>query len=316
MTIASASPNPAVEQIILPPVRDLGDDFKVRRALPTAHRRMVGPFIFLDQFGPMVFRAGAGLNVRPHPHIGLSTLTYLLDGEIVHRDSVGSVVTIRAGDVNWMTAGRGIVHSERTPAPLQATGGALFGHQIWVALPKALEEMAPGFSHHAQGALPGLDADGVSLTIIAGEAFGVRSPVPVYSDLIYADAVLKPGARLRLGAEYAERAVLVVSGEIEIAGQTGAFGATQLVVFKPNAEIVLHTRCGAHLMVVGGEPLPEPRHIYWNFVSSSTERIEQAKEDWRRGRFPEIAGETEFIALPPDPAPQRSSEQGSGSSSH
>ncbi|MGB8842336.1 MAG: pirin family protein [Aliidongia sp.] len=316
MTIASASPNPAVEQIILPPVRDLGDDFKVRRALPTAHRRMVGPFIFLDQFGPMVFRAGAGLNVRPHPHIGLSTLTYLLDGEIVHRDSVGSVVTIRAGDVNWMTAGRGIVHSERAPALLQATGGALFGHQIWVALPKALEEMAPGFSHHAQGSLPGLDADGVSLTVIAGEAFGARSPVPVYSDLIYADAVLKPGARLRLGAEYAERAVLVVSGEIEIAGQTGAFGETQLVVFKPNAEIVLHTRCGAHLMVVGGEPLPEPRHIYWNFVSSSTERIEQAKEDWRRGRFPEIAGETEFIPLPPDPAPRRSSEQDSGSSSH
>jgi redox-sensitive bicupin YhaK (pirin superfamily) len=281
-------------------VRDLGDGFKVRRALPSANRRMVGPFIFLDHFGPMVFRAGAGLNVRPHPHIGLSTLTYLLEGEMIHRDSLGSVQTIRAGDVNWMTAGRGIVHSERTPPPIQASGGSIFGQQIWVALPKAREEMAPGFSNHVEGSLPGVEADGVSLTIIAGEAFGKRSPVPVYSDLIYVDAVLKPGARLRIGVEHTERAVFVVSGEIDIAGQAGTFGETQLVVFKPGAEIVLHTLSGAHLMLVGGEPFPEPRHIYWNFVSSSKDRIEQAKDDWRRGRFPGIDGDTEFIPLPPD----------------
>jgi redox-sensitive bicupin YhaK (pirin superfamily) len=291
----------AVEQAILPPVRDLGGGFKVRRALPSAQRRMVGPFIFLDHFGPVVFRAGDGPNVRPHPHIGLSTLTYLLEGEMVHRDSAGHVETIRPGDVNWMTAGSGIVHSERSPAKLQAQGGTMFGQQIWVALPKALEETQPGFSHHADGTLPGLEADGASLTIVAGEAFGQRSPVPVFSDLMYVDVVLKPGARLQVPGDHIERAVFIVSGEIEVAGQTGSFGEAQFVVFKPGAEIILTARGGAHLMLVGGEPFPEQRHIYWNFVSSSTDRIEHAKDDWRHGRFPEIAGETEFIPLPPDP---------------
>ena len=239
MTISSVPSHLSVEQVILPPVRDLGDGFKVRRALPSAQRRMVGPFIFLDHFGPVVFRAGDGPNVRPHPHIGLSTLTYLLEGEMVHRDSAGHVEAIRPGDVNWMTAGSGIVHSERSPAKLQAQGGTMFGQQIWVALPKALEEMQPGFSHHADGTLPGLEADGVSLTVVAGEAFGQRSPVPVYSDLMYVDVVLKPGARLQVPAEHIERALFVVSGEVEIAGQTGTFGEAQFVVFKPGAEIVL-----------------------------------------------------------------------------
>jgi hypothetical protein len=301
MTITSAALDSTVEQAILSPVRDLGGGFEVRRALPSAQRRMVGPFIFLDHFGPIVFRAGAGPNVRPHPHIGLSTLTYLLEGEIVHRDSAGNVEAIRPGDVNWMTAGSGIVHSERSPAKVQAQGGTMFGQQIWVALPKALEEMQPGFSHHAEGTLPGLEADGVSLSVVAGEAFGKRSPVPVFSDLMYVDVVLDPGARLQIPAEHIERAVFVVSGEIEVAGQAGAFGEAQLVIFKPDAEIVLQARGGTHLMLVGGEPLSEPRRIYWNFVSSSKDRIEQAKDDWRHGRFPEIAGETEFIALPPDP---------------
>jgi redox-sensitive bicupin YhaK (pirin superfamily) len=305
VTISSVPSHLSVEQVILPPVRDLGDGFKVRRALPSAQRRMVGPFIFFDHFGPVVFRAGDGPNVRPHPHIGLSTLTYLLEGEMVHRDSAGNVETIRPGDVNWMTAGSGIVHSERSPAKLQARGGTMFGQQIWVALPKALEEMQPGFSHHAEGTLPGLEADGVSLTIVAGGAFGQRSPVPVYSDLMYVDVVLKPGARLQVPAEHIERALFVVSGEVEIAGQTGTFGEAQFVVFKPGAEVVLHSRPGAHVMLVGGEPLSEPRHIYWNFVSSSKDRIEHAKEDWRRGRFPEIAGETEFIPLPSDPSQKR-----------
>ena len=301
MTISSAAQD-AVERVILAPVRDLGDGFKVRRALPSAQRRMVGPFIFLDHFGPTVFRAGAGPNVRPHPHIGLSTLTYLLDGEMVHRDSVGSVETIRPGDVNWMTAGSGIVHSERSPAQVQARGGSMFGQQIWVALPKAREEMQPGFSNHAHTTLPRLEADGASLTIVAGEAFGRRSPVPVYSDLMYVDAVLKPDARLQAPAEHVERALFVVAGAIEVAGQTGTFGEAQLVVFKPGAEIVVRAPGGAHVMLVGGEPFAEPRHIYWNFVSSSKERIEQAKGDWRQGRFPEITGETEFIPLPPEPS--------------
>jgi redox-sensitive bicupin YhaK (pirin superfamily) len=298
MTISSAAQD-AVEQVILPPVRDLGG-FKVHRALPSAQRQMVGPFIFLDHFGPVVFRAGAAPNVRPHPHIGLATLTYLLKGEMVHRDSVGSVETIRAGDVNWMTAGSGIVHSERSPASVQAQGGSMFGQQIWVGLPKAMEEMQPGFSNHVRGALPGLEAEGVSLTVIAGEAFGQRSPVPVYSDLMYVDAVLKSGARLQVPPDHIERAVFIVSGEIEVAGQSVTFGDGQLVVFKPGAEIVLLARRDTHLMLVGGEPFSEPRHIYWNFVSSSKERIEQAKDDWRHARFPEIAGETEFIPLPPD----------------
>jgi redox-sensitive bicupin YhaK (pirin superfamily) len=298
MTISSAAG--AVEQVILPSVRDLGGGVNVRRALPSAQRQMVGPFIFLDHFGPTVFRSGAGPNVRPHPHIGLSTLTYLLEGEMVHRDSLGSVKAIRAGDVNWMTAGSGIVHSERSPANTQAQGGSMFGQQIWVALPKAMEEMQPGFSNHAKVALPGLEADGVSLTVIAGEAFLQRSPVPVHSDLMYVDAFLRSGSRLQVPPDHIERAVFVVSGEIEVVGQTGTFGDEQLVVFKPDAEIVLQARRDAHLMLVGGEPFAEPRHIYWNFVSSSKDRIEQAKDDWRRGRFPEIAGETEFIPLPPE----------------
>ena len=298
MTISSAAG--AVEQVILPSVRDLGGGVNVRRALPSAQRQMVGPFIFLDHFGPTVFRSGAGPNVRPHPHIGLSTLTYLLEGEMVHRDSLGSVKAIRAGDVNWMTAGSGIVHSERSPANTQAQGGSMFGQQIWVALPKAMEEMQPGFSNHAKVALPGLEADGVSLTVIAGEAFLQRSPVPVHSDLMYVDAFIRSGSSLQVHPDHIERAVFVVSGEIEVVGQTGTFGDEQLVVFKPDAEIVLQARRDAHLMLVGGEPFAEPRHIYWNFVSSSKDRIEQAKDDWRRGRFPEIAGETEFIPLPPE----------------
>ena len=196
MTISSAAQG-TVEQLILPPVRDLGG-FKVRRALPSAQRQMVGPFIFLDHFGPVVFRAGAAPNVRPHPHIGLATLTYLLEGEIVHRDSLGSVEAIHPGDVNWMTAGSGIVHSERPPANVQAQGGSIFGQQIWVALPKAMEEMQPGFSNHRKGTLPRLDDNGVSTTVVAGDAFGQKAPIPVYSDLMYVDAVLKANARLQI----------------------------------------------------------------------------------------------------------------------
>lgn len=309
MTTSSA-PSDFVEHVVVPPVRDLGDGFAVRRALPSVRRRTVGPFVFLDHFGPTVFAAGTGQQIRPHPHIGLSTLSYLFEGEIVHRDSAGNVATIRPGDVNWMTAGSGIVHSERSPAKVVAQGGTMFGQQIWVALPRALEEMQPGFTHHAEDTLPGLEADGASLTIVAGEAFGLRSPVPVYSDLMYVDVVLRPGARLQLPAEHVERAIYVVSGEVDVKGQTGAFGKTQFVVFKPGAEIVLQALSCAHLTLLGGEPFPERRHVYWNFVSSSKDRIEQAKDDWRQGRFPNIAGETEFIPLPPERSRIASAEPG------
>jgi redox-sensitive bicupin YhaK (pirin superfamily) len=295
VTISNASSDFPVERVILPALRDLAAEFKVRRALPSAQRLMVGPFILLDHFGPMAFRAGAGLTVPPHPHVGTASLTYLLQGQLFHRDSLGTARAVRAGDVNWMTAGSGIVHLERNP-PTACGGGSLFGQQIWVALPRALEEQAPGFSHHDECDLPSLESEGASLTVLAGEAFGQRSPVPVHSDLMYVDVVLKPNARLAVPIEHLERAAFVVSGEIEAAGQTFAEG--QLVIFSPGAPIVLQAKRAAHVMLLGGEPFPEPRHVYWNFVSSSQDRIRQAADDWRNGRFPRIAGETDVVILP------------------
>jgi redox-sensitive bicupin YhaK (pirin superfamily) len=296
------SPVDGAELVILPPVRDLGDGFTVRRALPSAHRRMVGPFIFFDQMGPTVFDAGQALDVRPHPHIGLATITYLLDGEIMHRDSLGSVQPIRPGEVNWMTAGSGIVHSERSGPEVRAQGGNLFGLQTWVALPARHEEAAPGFAHHKADAIPSAEADGARVTVVVGTSDGMRSPVATLSDVLFVDIVLAPGARYPLRAEHAERAIYVVAGAIEVAGQTGSFAAGELVVFKPGAELVLRARGDTRLMLVGGEPFPEQRHIYWNFVSSRPERIEQAKEDWRHGRFAPVPGEQDFIPLPPEPA--------------
>ncbi|USI71681.1 pirin family protein [Sphingomonas morindae] len=305
MTVQSSS-NPSVETIILPPVRDLGDGFTVRRALPSAHRRMVGPFIFFDQMGPVRFGPGEGLDVRPHPHIGLSTVTYLLDGEILHRDSLGVVQPIRPGAVNWMTAGSGIVHSERSAPEMRASGGGLYGLQTWVALPKAHEETDPAFSHHAAETIPVAEAEGVRLTVVAGTLDGLRAPAPVLSDLLYADVQLDAGARYRLSAEHIERAAYVITGAIGIAGQTGGFEANALVVFKPGAEIVIEARGGpARIMLAGGEPLAEPRHIFWNFVHSDPARIEQAKEDWRRDRFAHVPHETDFIPLPDAPPPVR-----------
>ncbi|PTQ10309.1 hypothetical protein CLG96_12630 [Sphingomonas oleivorans] len=294
-----------IEMVILPPVRDLGDGFQVRRALPSAKRRMVGPFIFFDQMGPTLFDTGEGLDVRPHPHIGLATVTYLLEGEILHRDSVGSVQPIRPGAVNWMTAGSGIVHSERTAPDMRAAGGPLFGLQTWVALPTALEESAPSFIHHPADALPLIEEEGRSIKLIAGTMLGQASPVKTASDMIYADVALDHGARFRVETDHIERALYVISGAIEVEGQTGAFEMNQLVVLKPGAEILLRARGATRLMLVGGEPLPEKRHIYWNFVSSSADRIEQAKEDWRARRFADVPGETEFIPLPEEPKPVR-----------
>lgn len=295
----------AVEAIILPPVRDLGDGFQVRRALPSPHRRMVGPFIFYDQMGPAAFRSGEGLDVRPHPHIGLATVTYLLEGEILHRDSVGSVQAIRPGEVNWMTAGAGITHSERTAPEVRAAGGGLFGLQAWVALPTSHEETAPAFDHYKADAIPSTEADGVRLTLIAGRHDGLISPVKTLSDMVYGDLSLTPGARYQLRAEHVERAIYVVEGAVTTDGQTGTFVAGELVVFKPGAEIILSSERGARLMLIGGEPFPERRHIYWNFVSSRQDRIEQAKEDWRARRFAEVPEEPDFIPLPDEPAPVR-----------
>lgn len=289
-----------VEAIILPNVRDLGG-FSVRRVLPSALRRMVGPFIFFDQMGPVKFSAGEASDVRPHPHIGLSTLTYLFDGEMIHRDSAGHTETIRAGEVNWMTAGGGIVHSERFPETVHTRGGNLFGTQIWVALPKASEEIAPAFSHHGNPALPAFTDSGSRITLVAGSGFGETSPVPVYSDLMYVDIRLEAGSRFKVPVEHVERAAYVVSGGVSVDGQDGVFPPDQLIVFKPGAEVILAADGPTHLVLLGGEPFPEKRHVYWNFVSSSKERIETAKADWRARKFPEIAGETEFIPLPPDP---------------
>ncbi len=289
----------AVDAVIVPRTRDLGGNFEVRRALPSVQRRMVGPFVFLDHIGPAVFAAGRGLDVRPHPHIGLATVTYLLDGELVHRDSLGSVQSIRPGDVNWMTAGRGIVHSERTAPERRQAESALFGLQCWVALPMRDEECDPAFVHLDAAQLPTEEGDGVSARIIAGECFGRRSPVQALSPLFYVDVQLQPQARLVVPALYAEQAIYVVGGGLDL-GRDGLHEAGQLLVLKPGASVTL-AASGAtptRLMLLGGEPMDGPRHLAWNFVSSSTDRIEQAKQDWRAGRFAHVPGETEFIPLP------------------
>jgi redox-sensitive bicupin YhaK (pirin superfamily) len=302
----SDAPHPessAIETIVIPRTADLGDGFTVRRALPSVERRMVGPFVFFDRMGPALLRPGSGLDVRPHPHIGLATVTYLFDGEILHRDSLGSVQPIRPGELNWMTAGRGIVHSERTPAQLRPRGSGVSGIQAWVALPRPEEETEPAFAHHAKDALPILADTGYQARLIAGTLGGVRAPAEVRSAMFYADVALEAGGRFRVPAEHIERAAYVVDGRIGVGAAAEAiFGADQLVVFAPGAEIVVAAIGGpARLMLFGGEPMDGPRHVWWNFVSSSKERIEQAKAEWRDGRFPAVPGETEFIPLPGEP---------------
>lgn len=288
----------AIEQVIVPRARDLGG-FSVRRALPSAQRQMVGPFIFFDQMGPAQFLSGQGIDVRPHPHIGLATVTYLFDGEITHRDSLGSALSIRPGEVNLMTAGRGIVHSERTGPEPRKIGQNLFGIQSWMALPKSHEESAPGFVHHAVSELPRFEGEGKRVRLILGSLYGETSPAVFPHDCFYAEAVLAPGAVIPLDPDYDERAVYLASGRVDIAGQT--FDAGQLLVFKPGDRISILAETNARLMLLGGEPMDGPRHIWWNFVSSSQERIDSAKEDWRQGRFSIVPGdETEFIPLPED----------------
>jgi redox-sensitive bicupin YhaK (pirin superfamily) len=291
------APPSGVELVIVPRAHDLGG-FEVRRALPATERQMVGPFIFFDQMGPGEFLAGGGLDVRPHPHIGLATVTYLFDGSILHRDSLGSRQPIVPGDVNWMTAGRGIAHSERTDAALRTRANRLFGIQSWVALPRAAEELPPHFVHHAATALPELSDGGTRLRLIAGEGWGVRSPVVTHSPLFYADADLAPGASLPLPEEHEERGAYVVQGAVDVAGTR--FVAGRMLLFRAGDRLALRAGPeGARLLLLGGAAMDGPRYLFWNFVSSSRERVEQAKADWREGRFGTVPGdEQEFIPLP------------------
>jgi hypothetical protein len=291
-----AAASEAIDLVIVPRSVDLGG-FAVRRALPHVRRRMVGPFIFLDHFGPVEFRAGQGIDVRPHPHIGLATVSFLFDGEITHRDSLGSAAAIRPGDVNLMTAGRGIVHSERTAPDHRAGGEHLHGLQLWLAMPAGDEEIAPTFAHHDQAELPIVAGDGKSVRLIIGSLYGKRSPVPTLSDTIFADAMLTPGATLPVDADSEERALYVVAGEIEIAGDR--FAAGRLLVLRPGDPMSVTATSEARLVLLGGAAMDGPRHIWWNFVSSRKERIEQAKADWKLRRFDTVPGdEAEFIPLP------------------
>lgn len=285
-----------IETIVVPRSRDLGG-FEVRRALPSIERRMIGPFVFLDQMGPAQFDAGKGVDVRPHPHINLATVTYLYAGEIFHRDTLGSAQAIQPGDLNWMSAGRGIAHSERTAPDLRASGSPLFGLQAWVALPADKEETDPTFDHYAKSELPTLDGEGKDVRVVAGSLFGKRSPAKVLSDLFYVDARLDAGASIPLDPEYEERGAYITEGEIEIAGDR--FGAGRLLVFRPGDRITIRAVTPARFMLLGGASLDGPRHLWWNFVSSRKDRIEQAKEDWKAGRFGTVPGDDkEFIPLP------------------
>lgn len=286
----------AIERVIIPRARDLGG-FEVRRALPSAQKQMIGPFIFFDQMGPAEFLVGQGIDVRPHPHIGLATVTYLFQGEMWHRDSLGTSMVIKPGEVNLMTAGRGIVHSERETSSAKARPRSLFGIQAWLALPKSNEATAPAFVHAGLDELPRIAADGKRVRLILGEAYGARSPVEFPHPALYAEAVLSPGALLPFDAHYDERAIYVASGEIDIAGDR--FEAGRLLVLNPGDRISILALTNARLMLLGGEPMDGPRHIWWNFVSSSKDRIDAAKADWSAGRFGLVPGDDkEHIPLP------------------
>jgi len=287
---------PELAAVIDARTRDLGG-FTVGRVLPSTARKLIGPFIFFDHMGPAVFTPGRGIDVRPHPHIGLATVTYLFEGEIVHRDNLGSHQPIRPGDVNWMTAGRGIAHSERTGPGTRQAGSRLDGLQLWVALPLQHEETAPEFHHHPARDLPSLAIAGAQVRVLAGAAYGVTSPVRTFSPLFYVDAAIPAGCELPLPNEHEERAAYVVSGVIECGNERAEHG--RMLVFTPGAAVTLRAVSDARIALIGGAPIDGERHIFWNFVSSSRTRIEQAKRDWREGRFARVPGdEQEFIPLP------------------
>lgn len=289
----------ALEQLLEGRLRDLGG-FSVRRLLPSAELRSVGPFVFFDHMGPAQFATGEGVDVRPHPHIGLATVTYLFEGQFMHRDSLGTEQLIRPGDVNWMVAGRGIVHSERTPAEARRAeaGAALHGIQVWVALPQADEETDPSFEHHGAASLPELRQDGTVLRVIAGEAYGAAAPTSVFSPMFYVTASMERGSQLDLPGQYAERAVYLVEGEAEIEGRR--LGAGSLAKVAADVPAAISAREPCRLMLLGGAALDGPRHLWWNFVSSSRERIERARRDWREQRFEPVPGDPERIPLPED----------------
>jgi redox-sensitive bicupin YhaK (pirin superfamily) len=291
-------------QVITPHPSDLGDGFLVHRALPSAVRRAVGPFVFLDQFGPVQLAPGKGLDVRPHPHIGLATVSYLFEGTILHRDSLGSVVPIRPGEVNWMTAGRGITHSERSPDELRADGPRLWGLQFWVALPLELEQCPPAFAHHGADEIPRVTRPGARLSVVLGEAFGATSPVALTSPMFLVDVTLEPGATLELDVDAAERAAYVLEGEVRANDSEAATAKEHLIVFDAGEPARLTAGSEpAHVVLLGGPKLDAPRFLWWNFVSSDRDLILQAQAAWTEQRFPKVPGESEFIPLPARPLP-------------
>ncbi len=285
----------AIQHLLKPHDRDLGG-FSVRRLLPSLPKQAVGPFIFFDHMGPAAFSPGEGIDVRPHPHIGLATVTYLYEGAMMHRDSLGNLQRIEPGDVNWMTAGHGVVHSERTPDDLRATGHAIHGIQTWFALPQAEEDCEPGFWHYPAADLPLIEAPGLALRVIIGNAFGRTSPVRTYGSTLYVAGEVADCVSFEIPAEHEERALYIASGGVEIDGQPLA--AHQMAILTPGSTPTLKATEDTRLMLFGGAPLDGRRHIWWNFVSSSQEKIEQAKQRWREDRFPAVPGETERIPLP------------------
>jgi redox-sensitive bicupin YhaK (pirin superfamily) len=281
--------------ILKPHARDLGG-FTVQRLLPAFPTKMIGPFIFFDHFGPIAFAPGEGADVRPHPHIGLATVTYLFEGEMIHRDSLGSVQTIEPGAVNWMTAGRGIVHSERTPPETRVRAHRMHGVQTWVALPKDREMAEPSFSHQPKATLPEIVRLGVTMRLLAGTAFGERAPTPIFSPMFYVAVEMAPGAAIELPPEHKQRGVYAVDREVLVAGE--ALPAQHCAVLAEDATVRLEATTGARVMLFGGAGMDGDRKIWWNFVASSRALIDAASERWREQRFPPIPGETEFIPLP------------------
>jgi redox-sensitive bicupin YhaK (pirin superfamily) len=294
-----------VEQQIAPRARDLGDGFTVQRTLPAGQRRTIGPFVFFDRMGPAGLGAGHGLDVRPHPHIGLATVTYLFEGAILHRDSLGTVQLIRPGEVNWMIAGRGIAHSERTPADVRQSPSRLSGIQLWVGLPRRDEQMEPRFAHHDAQQLPLLEHAGARVRLILGTLDGARSPVETLSPMCYADAQLQPEATFELDTEHAERALFLTEGALHVDGEH--FEPGRLLVLRSGRRVRLRAaggaKDGARVLLLGGAPLDGPRYLWWNFVASSRERIQRASEAWSAGRFGAVPGDSEFIPLPDTPLP-------------